>query len=147
MEKIGEIARNDALQSFHAFYGKYYDPKTATPEEKKYYKNEYSRIYSYNSRRLKEERVKSFMSLLKPILEEACVKNGFRIKSNGEISIHWKYKDFVAKTLAEKFVKTLRDEYGIDGVKVKSKISMNGYNLFDLSNISVNKNLLSENKD
>ena len=24
----------------HAFYGKYYDPKTATPEEKKYYKNE-----------------------------------------------------------------------------------------------------------
>ena len=147
MEKIGEIARNDALQSFHAFYGKYYDPKTATPEEKKYYKNEYSRIYSYNSRRLKEERVKSFMSLLKPILEEACVKNGFRIKSNGEISIHWKYKDFLAKTVAEKFVETLRDEYGIDGVKVKSKISMNGYNLFDLSNISVNKNLLSENKD
>lgn len=147
MEKIGEIARNDALQSFHAFYGKYYDPKTATPEEKKYYKNEYSRIYSHNSRRLKEERVKSFMSLLKPILEEACTKNGFRIKSNGEISIHWKYKDFLAKTLAEKFVNTLRDEYGIDGVKVKSKISMNGYNLFDLSNISVNKNLLSENKD
>ena len=87
------------------------------------------------------------MSLLKPILEEACTKNGFRIKSNGEISIHWKYKDFLAKTLAEKFVNTLRDEYGIDGVKVKSKISMNGYNLFDLSNISVNKNLLSENKD
>ena len=54
MEKIGEIARNDALQSFHAFYGKYYDPKTATPEEKKYYKNEYSRIYSYNNRRLNE---------------------------------------------------------------------------------------------
>ena len=116
-------------------------------KKKKYYKNEYSRIYSYKSRRLKKERVKSFMPLLKPILEEACVKNGFRIKSNGEIFIHWKYKDFIAKTLADKFVKTLRDEYGIDGVKVKSKISMNGYNLFDLSNISVNKNLLSENKD
>lgn len=85
------------------------------------------------------------MSLLKPILEEACVKNGFRINCGGEISIHWEYKDFIAKTLADKFVKTLRDEYGIDGVK--SKISMNGYNLFDLSNISVNKNLLSENKD
>lgn len=147
MENIGEIARNAALKSFYAFYHEYYDPKKASPLEKKYYKNEYSRIYSSERNRIKKERTKSFMSLLLPILEEACIKNGFRITSNGEISIHWKYKDLIAKKLAEKFVKTLKDEYGIDGVKVKSKISMNGYNLFDLSNISVNKNLLSENKD
>jgi len=147
MKNIGEIARDYALKSFYAFYHKYYDPKKASPLEKKYYKNEYSRIYSSERNKLKKERVKSFMTLLKPILEEACIKNGFRITSSGEISIHWEYKDRIAKRLAEKFAKTLKDEYGIDGVKVKSKVSMNGYNLFDLSNISVNKDLLSENKD
>lgn len=138
MSDISRIAKEYALKEFYETHScRYYDPKTADEHDKRDYRNAYSRKYNELATERKNTKIRQTCDLIGSVLKEACEKNGFRINRSNEISIHWSYKDQLAKRIAEKFVKTLEEQYNIIGVKVKKTASMNAFNLFDLSNMSI----------